>query len=374
MKEYRVFQVRCEKGTTIHNLFSLIDKEVVYHDVFFELSGVHSGRAAKQPFNTSSEFYHSFQANDHNNNIWKVFSNLNNNWKWENPHNTRSLSPGELHDLIDFADRAGPSQYGMVMLGFDGIEWDPGCITSGTYGYEKAVSLFAGGYNYLSNSIIISKDNFSKGISCYIACESKYQNTPNLQKMLKALGKLVYEETFFAPSDLEERPEWERRYEKAKSDFSAMRSTLPDFFQTLPSYQEFPDPPKNVKLEEIMQAERDAPTLNTKKISRPAFQANGWQAAKTKHWAICYEKACGDGTVLAIIDSTHRGHMLQTLLQYKSVYFSFVDNINFIKEPLTVEESQEYFNELMLVLNYAVSFLNGTADNSPSHEKDNKCS
>ena len=76
MKEYRVFQVRCEKGTTIHNLFSLIDKEVVYHDVFFELSGVHSGRAAKQPFNTSSEFYHSFQANDHNNNIWKVFPTL----------------------------------------------------------------------------------------------------------------------------------------------------------------------------------------------------------------------------------------------------------------------------------------------------------
>ena len=66
--------------------------------------------------------------------------------------------------------------------------------------------------------------------------------------------------------------------------------------------------------------------------------------------------------------------MLQTLLQYKSVYFSFVDNINFIKEPLTVEESQEYFDELMLVLNYAVSFLNGTADNSPSHEKGNKCS
>lgn len=374
MKEYRVFQVRCEKGIKICDLLSLIDKEVVYHHVFFELSGSIIGKASNRQINSLSAFYHSFQANDHNNNTWEVFSNLNNNWKWENPHNTRSLSPGELHDLIDFADRAGPSQYGMVMLGFDGIEWDLGCVTSGTYGYEKAVSLFAGGYNYLSNSIIISKDNFSKGISCYIACESKYQNTPNLQKMLKALGKLVYEESFFAPSDLEERPEWERRYEKAKSDFSAMRSTLLDFFQTLPSYQEVPDPPKNVKLEEIMQAERDAPTLNTKKISRPAFQANGWQAAKAKHWAICYEKACGDGTVLAIIDSTHRGHMLQTLLQYKSVYFSFVDNINFIKEPLTVEESQEYFNELMLVLNYAVSFLNGTADNSPSHEKDNKCS
>ena len=56
-----------------------------------------------------------------------------------------------------------------------------------------------------------------------------------------------------------------------------------------------------------------------------------------------------------------------------------MDNINFIKEPLTVEESQEYFDELMLVLNYAVSFLDrksskqankfGAEDGSLSHNE-----
>ena len=373
MKEYKVFQIRCEKGITIHNLFSVIDKEIVYHDIFFELSGMHTGRAAKQPFNTSSEFRHSFQAKDFNNNKWEVFSNLNENWTWGNPQNTRSLTPCELQDLIRFADHAGSSQYGRIMLGLDRIEWEKGNVETGTYGYTKAESLFAAGYNYLSNSIIIYKDNISKSISCYIACESKYSKAPSLQKMLNALGKPVYEDVFFAPNNTKEREEWEHKYRKAESDFSELCSSLPRFYQSLPAYPRRHSSPKNTV--SLVEEERDASSLNTKKISSSILQAEGWQKAKTKYSSICYQKQAGDGTLVAIIDSKHKGHMLYTLLDYHSEFFSFEENINFFSEPLTTSESEEYFYNLSLVLDYIVSFLNnkkttrGTGDGSLSHNE-----
>ena len=356
MKEYRVFQVRCEKGTTIYNLFSLIDKEIAYHDIFFELSGSHIGHAARQPFSSLSEFYHSFQAKDYNNNIWEVFSNLNENWTWENPQNTRSLTPHELQDLICFADHASISQYGRIILGVDRIEWEKGCVEAGTYGYTKAKSLFAAGYNYLSNSIIIYKDNVSKSISCYIACESKYSKALNLQKILKALGKPVYEEVFFAPSDAKERKEWEHKYRKAESDFSELCSSLPRFYQSLPAYHRHHSTQNNI--DSLIEEERDAPSLNTRKISSSILLAKGWQNAKTKYSSICYQKQAGDGILVAIIDSKHRGHMLYTLLGYYSEFFSFEENINFFYEPLTAAESEEYFYNLTLVLDFIVSFLN----------------
>lgn len=72
--------------------------------------------------------------------------------------------------------------------------------------------------------------------------------------------------------------------------------------------------------------------------------------------------------------------MLYTLLGYYSEFFSFEENINFFYEPLTTAESEEYFCNLTLVLDYIVSFLNnkksmgqgtvnGTGDGSMSHEE-----
>lgn len=358
MKEYTVFKVCCERGRTVNNIVALIAREVVYHHVFFELS--HVSQPAQQALGSLSEFFHSVEVHDHNNNVYDAFSNLNENWTWANPKVTRSLTPQELKDLTRYADRAGILKYRRMLLGFDGVEWEQGCVSTGTYGYKKARNHFGGGYNYLSNSIIVFKDNVSRSTSCYIACESKYREASNLKKMLGALGKLSDERIYFAPNDAAERQDWERRYRKAECDYADMLSSLPQLVHSLPSYQrELAQRKKSdYSVEKAMQAERDAPTLNTKKISSSILQAKGWQKAKAKNFAISYEKKAGDGTLMAIIVSTHRGHLVQALLKYYSEYFLIEDNTGFSCEPLTVAQSEEYFHDLALVLEYIVSFLN----------------
>lgn len=358
MKEYTVYKVCCEKGRTISDIVVLIAREVVYHHVFFELS--HISQPARQALDSLSEFFHSVEVHDHNNNVYDAFSNLNENWTWANPKVTRSLTPQELQDLIRYADNAGTSKYWGLLLGFDGIEWEQGCISTGTFGYKKARNHFGGGYNYLSNSIIIFKDNTSRSTCCYVACESKYREASNLKKMLGALGKLVDERTYFAPDDAAERQDWERRYRKAERDYAEMRGSLSQLVQSLPSYQRKLAQRKenDYSVEKAIQAERDAPTLNTKKISSLVLQAKGWQKAKAKNFAISYEKKAGDGTLMTIIVSTHRGHMVQALLKYYSESFLIEDNTGFSRELLTVTESEEYFHDLAYVLEYIVSFLN----------------
>lgn len=360
MKQFQALNIRCEKGVKIADLYSIISKGPQYHHVFFELSNTRGGETTTKSLKCLSDYYQVLKLNDYTQTSMDVFSNLNQNWEWENPNCTKSLNTEELQCLIQFGDRHGITKYRQMMLGFDGIEWEPGHIVSGTYGYKKADSIWGAGYNYLSNSIIITKITREHNLTCFIACEAQYRNSPPFEKMVTLLGKTVHETTYFAPETEQERRDWERRYRKAQTDFSGLRASLQGFYRELGYPRERKANPK-ITGEDVlamMEAERNAPTLNTKKIADPYLRAEGWKRAKLAGVGICYEKAVGDGTLIVVIDSKHRGHMLHALLYYRSEYFSFSNNINFSLELLTEEESKEYFYNLTKVLAHVETFLN----------------
>lgn len=362
MKQFQVLKIQCEKGKKISELLSTISQGSQYHRVFFELSITRWGEAAAKSLESLTDYYQVLKLNGYTETVMSVFSNLDQNWEWENPNCTKSLSLEELKCLIRFADRHGITKYRQIMLGFDGIEWEPGHIVDGTYGYKKADSIWGAGYNYLSNSIIIVKNTLKHNLTCFIACEVQYRNSPSFEKIAALLGKTVRETTFFAPEDDTERQDCEHRYQRAKTNYKDMLAGLRGFYRELGYPRE-----KRVNRKDLgayvwakMEAERNAPTLNTKKIAAPYLQAVGWQKTNDPIAlsGICYKKSAGDGILLARIVSTHRGHMLQVLLDYYSEYFEFSENINFQIELLTEEESKEYFQNLALVLAHIEAFLN----------------
>lgn len=362
MKQYQVVRVQCEKGVKIADLFSIITQGAQCHNVLFELSIMRGGEDTTNSLDFLSDYYQVLKLNDYARTVMGVYSNLNDNWEWKNPNCARSLNTRELQRLISFADRYGITKYRQLMLGFDGIEWEPGHIIDGTYGFKKADSIWGSGYNYLSNSVIIKKDTRESNLTCFISCEVQYRNSPSFEKIAALLGKTVRETTFFAPEDDTERRDWERRYQRAQANYKDMFAGLRGFYRELGYPRE-----KRVNRKDLgayvwakMEAERNAPTLNTKKIAAPYLQAIDWQKTKDPIAlsGICYKKSAGDGVLLARIVSTHRGHMLQVLLDYYSEYFEFSENINFQIELLTEAESKEYFQNLALVLAHIEAFLN----------------
>ena len=349
MREFKVVRVRCHKYMKMSDAVEIINNGPTFHRVFFEISDVNN---SKIPFLTN--YFHTVQNRSLSGEIRNVnmISNLDGNWIYENPNNIDSIFPEQLDQLARFANKANTSSCSGVMIGFDGVEWEKGRVIRGTYGYRKANSYCgARGFNYLSNSIIIDKDSLSGQLMCYVACEAGYRNTPAFQEMLGAFGKVIAEESLYAPTSEEERPEWRRRYSKAQSDFNFVVSGLQELYNRLP----YPMSGEFLWPDE----ERALPTINTRKKADSALKSEGWaKADNIFNCGICYKKSMGDGAVIVLVDSTHRGHMLRINLLYCSEYFGFDKNINFNLEPVTEKDSENYFQNLLYVLRHIEDQLN----------------
>ena len=353
MKEFKVVHVRCQKGMKVSDVVEKINSGPAFHRVFFEISDVDNSKIyPKIP--SLVDYFHTVQNRIFSGEIRNVdmISNLDGNWKYENPNNTNSISPEQLNELVRFANRAGVSNCSGVMIGFDGVEWEEGKISCGTYGFEKATSyLGARGYNYLSNAIVIDKDSLKDRLMCYVICEAQHRNAPAFQEMLEVLGKVTEEESLYAPDSEDERSEWERRYSKAQSDFNSVISGLWELYNNLPYPMsgELPWPNEESLL----------PTINTKKIADSILKSEGWTKADGIFTGgINYKKPMGDGTVVVFVYSSHRGHMLRSTLLYCSEYYKFSAIINLSLEPLTEKDSENYFRNLLYVLRHIENQLN----------------
>ena len=174
--------------------------------------------------------------------------------------------------------------------------------------------------------------------------------------MLAALGKVERERTLFAPDAEEERPDWQRLYDRAQENYRAVIAGLSELYPRLPH-------PMRQYLDQLLDPQ--LPAINTKSLAKLALTNTGWVKADSgSGFGVCYQKPMGEGLMTVMVDSIHRGHHLQTLLRYESPYFCFNDTLKLYCEPLNETESRQYFLNLICVLRHIEEELNARSQRS----------
>lgn len=330
MREFVVTEVRCEKGIKATEICDKVLEKVKYNRLFFEFQNLFkwsdtvSERKKKKLAeldltkyayvrvfeHTKSSPYYDPKKDDR-----QLISNLNSAWFWYNETENDSLDESKFRDIVAFGDTVG-SHVSTVMYGIDEIEWGGKPVAPGTYGYEKAEGLYDGGNNYLSNSVIVSKIRYEgKPFKVYVSCEKEYRDLEIVEEMISSLGKKIGEKTYFAPENEEERHEWEETYREAEGRYKAMIAKTKELAKTLP---------KRFEPQSPMAEFNDK--INVKKSVKNCFCPDGWEL----EYGNTVSKRKGDSVITVYIDSLHKGHYLQALMDYRSIKFYFGDNINYI--------------------------------------------
>lgn len=347
MRKYNIVSLKCSKGVKVSELYAAVVENLTYHKVLFD-TGIDIIKSSEKLLHCLSRYRHIILHGVAQYPM-EILSNLNSAWRHENKSETGSLTEDELSELIKFADRRKMN----LVIAFDQVEWEPGYVIEGTYGFKKADYIYGPGEheNYLSNCVIIKKDFFGKTLLCYAICEEKYRNTQAFNDVIKALGEITEEKVCYAPEDEKERGEWEKKYEEGKKRFEQLKSALTAAADELP-YRLSCHIPLGVY--------ETLPTINAKSIANGVLKTSGWEKTKGKYIPLAYKKEFPSGTVTFLIDIIRRGHHIQTLLEYESIFFSFEDSGVQYCEPSTEEEVENYFKNLLILMKrIEESFRNG---------------
>ncbi len=321
MIEYRVIKLKVDKDLTLKNVYEAVHENVKNNRNFFQIinlftiqkffnkiisknllrafddSGIND--YFKRIVNENMIRYKEYQPDL---NDWFVYSNLNEVWKEYNESNDGSIEEEQFIKILNFFDSLSSGNYHSLMIGIDEIEWDGAPVNKGTYGYEKAMNRRFG-YNYLSNSVIFSKDAMSKNPNVvYVSCESIYRESNALNRIINSLGKVDSEEIFFAPENENERSEWvrirqikENKLKEFTEDTDHLTANLPHAISYNPR---------------IITEKHD--TIDTKKSVKEVLCKDGWKIVKRKGGGgITVSKTIGDEEYEVWILSLHRGVHIQ---------------------------------------------------------------
>lgn len=249
----------------------------------------------------------------------KLFSNLDNNWAWNNEKVTESVSNSKFEELLVFGDKLKKYDASTIMFGIDEIAWDGQKPGHGTYGFEKAESVYSGGENYLSNSIIIFRTYESLQYSVHLCCEKRFRQLEIISTIIDFIGKLKCEKQYFAPENEAERAEWNSVYAEAEIKFNTMKAELENMIHKFPH-----------TFEDRLMIKFDN-KVNVRKYIKKYLCTEGWEIKKNLYneggTKICKDK--GESVISIIIFSLEGGHYLQTLIKYESIRFSFGINTSY---------------------------------------------
>ena len=370
MEKYNIIQFKLSDKNKAFAIMTELIKSIRHNSLLFEFWGVKDfDRIQKDiPQIDLKKYEYEYYYEHMINSDWipeedkrvLVLSNLGEEWEDFNPYEQQSLSFGEFTALAEYFTKSKPRCYSTLMLGLDRIDWEQSTNTDyyHTYGYEKAKSSFDKGKNYLSNSIIFSKESMKSTVYLTLSFHERFKSNIQIQRIIERCGKIEKCNILYAPSNEIERAKWNSIYEDNESKFNAMIEQLPDIIKNLP-YQFnkkslFPEPvPKD--------------TINVRKIAKEIMCLDGWKMLTSKdpeNWGIAFKKKVGnieneDSELLLFIDSLHRGHSLQTLIEYKSVYFSFKEHTNYIYELKDIDGVSKYVENVKIIGDYIFRALGG---------------
>ena len=269
-------------------------------------------------------------------------SNLNNSWEYPNPNNNVDIQKEEfisiLNHIKDFRIACSTALYGL-----DEIKWSKNSKTpsKGTYGFDKAKNYFDQGFNYLSNSIIVSKVGIDKNIVMYISYKvNEEEDYFYLNKIHEELGTPKFARTWYAPSTPEERLVWEKKKSEAYDKFLSVLNMIQIEKNNLPH---------KLKIQYYRDEFTDA--INVRKLIKEILLLAGWTFFKkyTESFGTPIKRSKGESDIELYIDATHKGHYLQVLLGYNSKYYSFCQNINYTYELKDEKEVREYLENIKVL-------------------------
>ena len=370
MEKYNIIQFKLSDKNKAFAIMTELIKSIRHNSLLFEFWGVKDfDRIQKDiPQIDLKKYEYEYYYKHMINSDWipeedkrvLVLSNLGEEWEDFNPYEQQSLSFDEFTALAEYFTKSKPRCYSTLMLGLDRIDWEQSTNTDyyHTYGYEKAKSSFDKGKNYLSNSIIFSKESMKSTVYLTLSFHERFKSNIQIQRIIERCGKIAKSNILYAPSNEIERAKWNSIYEDNESKFNAMIEQLPDIIKNLP-YQFnkkslFPEPvPKD--------------TINVRKIAKETLCSDGWKMLTSKdpeNWGIAFKKKVGnieneDSELLLFIDSLHRGHYLQTLIEYKSVYFSFKEHTNYSYELKDIDGVSKYVENVKIIGDYIFRALGG---------------
>lgn len=343
MKEYKVIELKCDKGTKFCAYEERLREIAHYNKVFFEakIRERDNTHAIRKEF---AKYEHTVLHGVAQTSL-TLFSNLGSAWLRENVNISEPLNRQELDALMKFGDNAGITKAGFIIIVFDEVEWKKGCVTQGTYGYEKACKEY-GDDEYLGNAVILKRDNGEKSVYyATIVCEAELRNEPSVETLINESGELLREDTYYAPENKEERAQWDEIYRREKEKIDRLDK------MRLESYKECNQNYPYIVTEKIkalsVKEYCDLPPLNVRPIAGRIMKGNGWRPIKGR--SMCYIKEADGKAVEVYIAQAHKAHILQAMLTYSSKYFRFYYSPIYGR-PLDTEEAENFFKNLLYIL------------------------
>ena len=347
MKQYRVIKFAMNQPNGMSEVKAMLDSVAQYNKVFFE-TNMREHKKTKELRDELKNFEHTVSHYGQTN--LTLLSNLGEAWFRQNENINTPLNADEAAKLANFADQSNMMQAGFITLVFDEVEWQPGRICTGTYGQEKACVVY-GNSNYLGNAVLLIRENGPQKslLSCIVVCEEELRETPIIKKFISnisKIGNIVCEEKYYAPENETERAEWNLSKEQERYVFNRIKACAEKYRNSLM----YPLWEGSLSYEE----ERAYGPIKIKPAANRIMKNSSWRKneEESKSSNLCYEKKVNDRVIKAFVFQRHKGHLLSTLIEYRSKYFTFgrEDNIFYHYWMRTVEDAENYFLNLVQIL------------------------
>ena len=291
-------------------------------------------------------------------------SNLDQNWRIPNPTgNVRSISDAEACTLEKIF-RGSQLNHHTWLIGLDEIAWFENTFSRGTYGYNKAKDWIGGGgfagYNYLSNSIILTEDILNKDMHLHISIEitpdalSSHLNddAPILEHFTSIFGSHYFKSLYYAPSTKEERKEWHNKKESVDSVFEIIKQNLPEMISSLPNSVNSIDHVRNYETE-----------IPSRRLWQKEFRDTRWEYID--HNFVFKDKS-GCKSYLCI-HTQDCGHRCTVFFRYRSPMFDYsIRSLDFTTtflfqyfdmQLMEKEEMSRYFENLHILFDRIIETL-----------------
>ena len=349
MQEYTIFEIRCNKGMKIADIYHEIIKRIpshnrnlfAFHHLDWETNGIKS-KALYEKIGLERFAYTAIPPAWENRDeipdyiYLDLVSNLDNRWEMYNKTNHESLSKSDFEDVIEFADSL--KKYGIfqMIIGLDEISWDGNGVSSAAHHLDPVNFTSLLGKYYCSNSIIIGRTLEGMQYKAYLSCEKKYSDHPVVEEIIHALGQVSWSGDEKAPANEAERDAlieiWETNLKKVENIVNGI-SALPLKNISRPNWT-FEQ--MNLEFEK---------KINTKKCIKQFLCTDGWYTRKAQGGEIptVIAKKKGEDEVCLMIKSSNGGHSLQALCGYHLDGFSYYNNILELSPSILDETGVETF-------------------------------
>ena len=357
MKEYIVLNVKCKKGLSATDIYSYVKQRVKYNSNFFAFQNIYFSYLSKgtkalyDKLNLDDFAYikvleHLAKSQHYNpeRDDRRMVSNMDSRWRWYNERVNDTLEEEQLALLASFCDKLKGLSFSTLIFGLDEIEWGGTKVGRGTYGFAKADCTYQLGNNYLSNSVTVGRSYSDKVYIVNISLEKQFQGLAVIEDLVAFLGEKVYETTYFAPENDEERSEWEQTAQEAKTRFEQAIAGA-----------------GNLPLTHFTENTRDeTPKIDVRKLIKKYLCNDGWEMRKA-HWdeyPTIIHKAKDNTEICMSIVSGHNGHHLQHIVCYRSKMFRFAEHIRPLYSLYISEENMDkQFQNIRMVRDYLYEVL-----------------